>query len=68
MSLADTLRDEGGLLAAAVDPEAPADGDGPYAAVLAAIGGRPLVVVVHDSVEGDADGLGRSPAAAGPAG
>jgi hypothetical protein len=38
------------------------------AAVLAAIGGRPLVVVVHDSVEGGAEGLGRSPAAAGPTG
>lgn len=37
-------------------------------AVLAAIGGRPLVVVVHDSVEGEADGLGRAPAAAEPAG
>ena len=37
MTLADTLRGEGGLLAAAVDPEAPADGDGAYAAVLAAI-------------------------------
>ena len=37
MSLAATLRDEGGLLAAAVAPDAPDDGDGPYAAVLAAI-------------------------------
>ena len=35
--LAATLRDEGGLLAAAVAPDAPGDGDGPYAAVLAAI-------------------------------
>ncbi|WP_309229891.1 MULTISPECIES: SAF domain-containing protein [unclassified Blastococcus] len=38
------------------------------AAVLAAIGGRPLVVVVHDSVERDADALGRAPAATGPTG
>lgn len=37
------------------------------AAVLAAIGGRPLVVVVHESVEGSSDGVGRSPAA-GPTG
>jgi hypothetical protein len=37
VSLADTLRDEGGLLAAAVDPGAPADGEGPYGSVLAAI-------------------------------
>jgi hypothetical protein len=37
VSLAETLRDEGGLLAAAVAPDAPADGDGTYAAVLAAI-------------------------------
>ncbi|MGY2129163.1 SAF domain-containing protein [Blastococcus sp. SYSU DS0617] len=37
------------------------------AAVLAAIGGRPLVVVVHESVEGGSDGVGRSPAA-GPTG
>ena len=37
MSLAETLRGEGGLLAAAVAPDAPGDGDGPYAAVLAAI-------------------------------
>jgi hypothetical protein len=37
VSLAETLRDEGGLLAAAVAPDAPGDGDGPYAAVLAAI-------------------------------
>ena len=37
MSLADTLREEGGLLAAAVAPDALADGDGPYAAVIAAI-------------------------------
>ena len=35
--LAATLREEGGLLAAAVAPDAPGDGDGPYAAVLAAI-------------------------------
>lgn len=38
------------------------------AAVLAAIGGRPLVVVVHESVEGDADQAGRTPVAAGPNG
>lgn len=31
--------------------------------VLAAIGGRPLVVVVHTSVEGDAQGAGRVPTA-----
>jgi hypothetical protein len=37
VSLAATLRAEGGLLAAAVAPDAPDDGDGPYAAVLAAI-------------------------------
>jgi hypothetical protein len=37
VSLAATLREEGGLLAAAVAPDAPDDGDGPYAAVLAAI-------------------------------
>ena len=37
MSLAETLRGEGGLIAAAVAPDAPADGDGTYAAVLAAI-------------------------------
>jgi len=37
VSLAETLRGEGGLIAAAVAPDAPADGDGPYAAVLAAI-------------------------------
>ena len=37
MSLAETLRGEGGLIAAAVAPDAPADGHGPYAAVLAAI-------------------------------
>ena len=37
MTLADTLHAEGGLLAAAVAPDAPADGEGPYAAVLAAI-------------------------------
>ncbi|MDT0275161.1 SAF domain-containing protein [Blastococcus goldschmidtiae] len=37
------------------------------AAVLAAIGGRPLVVVVHESVEGGSDGVGRSPDA-GPTG
>lgn len=35
--LAATLREEGGLLAAAVPPDAPGDGDGPYATVLAAI-------------------------------
>jgi SAF domain len=41
------------------------------AAVLAAIGGRPLVVVVHDSVDGSADGVpvaGTPPAPPGPAG
>lgn len=38
------------------------------AGVLAAIGGRPLVVVVHESVEGGADQVGRAPAAAGPTG
>jgi hypothetical protein len=37
VTLADTLRGEGGLLAAAVDPDAPGDGEGPYAAVLAAV-------------------------------
>ena len=37
MTLAETLHSEGGLLAAAVAPDAPPDGDGPYAAVLAAI-------------------------------
>ena len=37
MTLAETLRSEGGLLAAAVAPDAPPDGEGPYAAVLAAI-------------------------------
>ena len=37
MSLAATLREEGGLLGAAVAADAPGDGDGPYAAVLAAI-------------------------------
>ena len=37
MTLGETLRREGGLLAAAVAPDAPADGDGPYGAVLAAI-------------------------------
>jgi len=37
VSLADTLREDGGLLAAAVAPDAPADGDGAYGAVLAAI-------------------------------
>ena len=36
-ALADTLRDEGGLLAAAVAADVPADGPGPYAEVLAAI-------------------------------
>ncbi len=36
--------------------------------VLAAIGGRPLVVVVHGSVEGRSDQAGRAPAAAGPTG
>ena len=35
--LAEALRAEGGLLAAAVAPDAPADGAGPYATVLAAI-------------------------------
>ena len=35
--LAETLREEGGLLAAAVAPDAPPDGSGPYATVLAAI-------------------------------
>jgi len=35
--LAETLRGEGGLLAAAVAPDPPADGSGPYATVLAAI-------------------------------
>ncbi|SOC48883.1 SAF domain-containing protein [Blastococcus aggregatus] len=38
------------------------------AAVLAAIAGRPLVVVVHESVEGNADEAGRAPSAAGPNG
>lgn len=38
------------------------------AGVLAAIGGRPLVVVVHESVEGGAERAGRAPAAAGPTG
>ena len=37
MTLAQTLRGEGGLLGAAVAPDAPGDGDGPYAPVLAAI-------------------------------
>ena len=37
MTLAETLHAEGGLLAAAVAPDAPPDGEGPYAAVLAAI-------------------------------
>ena len=37
MTLAETLHAEGGLLAAAVAPDAPGDGEGPYAAVLAAI-------------------------------
>ena len=37
MTLAQTLRDEGGLLAEAVAPDAPGDGDEPYAAVLTAI-------------------------------
>ena len=37
MTLAETLRGEGGLLAGAVAPDAPADGDGPYGSVLAAI-------------------------------
>ena len=37
MTLGETLRAEGGLLGAAVAPDAPPDGDGPYAAVLAAI-------------------------------
>ena len=37
VTLAETLRAEGGLLGAAVAPDAPGDGDGPYAAVLAAI-------------------------------
>ena len=37
MSLADILREDGGLLAAAVARDAPDDGDGPYDAVLAAI-------------------------------
>jgi hypothetical protein len=37
MSLAETLRGEGGLIAAAVAPDAPGDGDGTDAAVLAAI-------------------------------
>jgi hypothetical protein len=37
VSLAGTLRREGGLLAAAVADGAPADGDGPYGGVLAAI-------------------------------
>lgn len=36
--------------------------------VLAAIGGRPLVVVVHESVEDDAGSGAREPAAAGPTG
>jgi hypothetical protein len=38
------------------------------AGVLAAIGGRPLVVVVHESVEGSSDQVGRAPVAAGPTG
>lgn len=38
------------------------------AGVLASIGGRPLVVVVHGSVEGPPDQAGRAPAAAEPAG
>jgi hypothetical protein len=37
VTLAETLHAEGGLLAAAVAPDAPPDGEGPYAAVLAAI-------------------------------
>jgi hypothetical protein len=37
VTLADILRGEGGLLAAAVADGAPGDGDGPYAAVLAAV-------------------------------
>jgi hypothetical protein len=37
VSLAETLRGEGGLLAAAIAPDAPGDGEGPYASVLAAI-------------------------------
>jgi hypothetical protein len=37
VTLAETLRDEGGLLAAAVAPDASGDGDGAYASVLAAI-------------------------------
>jgi hypothetical protein len=37
VTLAQALRREGGLLAAAVAEDAPADGDGPYAGVLAAI-------------------------------
>ena len=37
MMLAETLREEGGLLAAAVAEDAPPDGSGPYATVLAAI-------------------------------
>ena len=37
MTLAETLRREGGLLGAAVAGDAPGDGDGPYANVLAAI-------------------------------
>jgi hypothetical protein len=37
VTLTETLRGEGGLLAAAVADDAPADGDGPYADVLAAI-------------------------------
>jgi hypothetical protein len=37
VTLAETLHAEGGLLAAAVATDAPGDGDGPYAAVLAAI-------------------------------
>ena len=37
MTLAQTLRGEGGLLGAAVAADAPGDGDGPYAPVLAAI-------------------------------
>jgi len=35
--LASALRAEGGLIAAAVAPDAPSDGTGPYALVLAAI-------------------------------
>jgi hypothetical protein len=37
VTLAQTLRGEGGLLGAAVAADAPGDGDGAYAEVLAAI-------------------------------